>query len=205
MVEDVLQVLAAHSAIDKVVVVSDDPAAELLAEHYQVDYWPEQSLPGSGLNAVVTAFAKAAQLRGVASLLVVHGDLPLLSAGQIDSLLASHAPAPAVTVAPDRHQQGTNCLLCSPPTVIDFFYGDNSLQKHRRACRDSGATWSQLMLDGIACDIDNPEDLLVLLAQQQTGKKSIRYLHETGIAARLQAMSIGSNALEPFVDRDDTL
>lgn len=205
MVEDVLEVLANHAGIDKLVIVSDDPGAELLAEHYGVDYWPEESLPGSGLNAVVAGFARTVAQRGVDSLLVVHGDLPLLSGAQLDQLIAAHGLAPAVTIAPDRHQQGSNCLLCSPPTVIDFHYGENSLQKHRQASESRGVTMLELALPGIACDIDSPEDLLVLLESPQAGKKSIRYLQETGIAERLQSMSIGQETLEPGFKRDETL
>lgn len=205
MVEDVLDVLAVHEAIEETVIVSDDPSAELLAEHYGVKFWPEQSLPGNGLNAVVTGLASELQQRGVEDLLVVHGDLPLLDAGQINTLLAGHKPAPSVTVAPDRHHRGSNCLLCSPPAVIDFHYGENSFYKHQQACENRGAMFSEVKLDGIGCDIDNPEDLLVLLERAGAEKKSIRYLQQMGIAERLQAMSIGGNVGQSACERDKTL
>lgn len=202
MVEDVLAVLAHHEGIEKTVIVSDDPSAELLAEHYGVDFWPESSLAGSGLNAVVTAFARQIQQLGVDSLLVVHGDLPLLTGEQLDRLLASHSSSPGVTLAPDRHLLGSNCLLCSPPAVIDFHYGENSFQLHRQACERSDVVFSECLLDGVSCDVDNPEDILVLLQKSATDKKSVRYLKETGIAERLQAMSIGDGSAALKIDRD---
>lgn len=203
MVEDVLAVLARHEGIEKTVIVSDDPSAELLAEHYGVDFWSETSLPGRGLNDVVTAFARQIEQQGVDSLLVVHGDLPLLSAEQIDTLLASHPSSPAVTLAPDRHLQGSNCLLCSPPAVIDFHYGENSFQLHRQACERSAVAFSECLLDGVSCDVDNPEDLLVLLEKSAADIKSVRYLKEMGIAQRLQAMSIGDGSAALKIDRDE--
>ena len=83
MVEDVLTVLAAHSGFERIVVVSDDPAAQLLAEHYRIDCWSERDLGLSGLNGVVSAaLNKMAVLTANEShpvaAMVVHGDLPLL-------------------------------------------------------------------------------------------------------------------------------
>jgi len=204
MVEDVLDVLANHELIDKTVIVSDEPAAKLLAEHYAVEFWPEQSLAVKGLNGTVTAVARRLQQQGVDSLLVVHGDLPLISSQQITDLIAAQASAPGVTVVADRHHLGTNCMLCSPPAVIDFHYGDNSYHKHRQASQNAGVNFSEIALDGIACDIDNPEDLMVLLARAATGKKSIGYLQEMGIADRLRSMSIGHADAGSEVERDGT-
>ncbi len=205
MVEDVLDVLAGHEAITQTLIVSDDPSAKLLAEHYAVKYWPEQSLAGTGLNGVVSTVAQRLQRQGVDSLLVVHGDLPLLSADQLNQLIAAHVAAPAVTLAPDRHGQGSNCMLCSPPAVVDFHYGEQSYQQHQAACADRGVRFNALTLPGIACDIDTPEDLMVLLECGDREKKSIRYLHEQGIAQRLRAMSIGIETIENSAQREQTL
>jgi len=48
MVEDVLDVLAGHPALEQTVIVSDDPGAESLAERYGVMVWSEMSLGLTG-------------------------------------------------------------------------------------------------------------------------------------------------------------
>ena len=48
---------------------------------------------------------------------------------------------------------------------------------------------------GLSCDMDNPADIKVLLASEQTLKHSFRYLKDNGIAGRLSAMAIGDIAI----------
>ena len=131
MVEDVLDVLSQHELIEQVVVLSDDPSAALLAERYQVQHWSEKSLNAKGLNGVISAAAKKLAGQGINDLMIVHGDLPLISHEDIRQLVELHqlSSKPAVTISPDTAEQGTNCMLCSPPAVIKFYYGENSLLK----------------------------------------------------------------------------
>ena len=195
MVDDVLTVLAQHPDIDKTVIVSDDPSAELLAEHYGVSHWPESTVQGAGLNSVVTSAAALFTARGVDSLLVVHGDLPLLNSKEISDLVAAHRalPKPAVSIAPDRHQQGSNCLLCTPPQAISFQYGEGSLPKHRAEAERAGVVAHVMPLAGIGCDVDVAADIMVLLqATATTNKRSLDYLYDSGIAERLSAMLVVS-------------
>ena len=196
MVDDVLTVLSAHPAIDQTLIVSDDHSAELLAEHYGVAYWSEDRVKGSGLNAVVSNTAEQLQSQGVENLLVVHGDLPLLDGQALDQLIAAHQKLskPAITIAPDRHQQGSNCMICSPPQAISFHYGEGSLQKHCEQAESSGVASQALLLDGISCDVDEPADIQVLLSEGKgQSKRSLDYLYVSGIAQRLMAMMIEEN------------
>ena len=50
MLEDVLQVLAGHPRIRRVTLLSDDPAAPLLARQWGLEHWPQSQREGSGLN-----------------------------------------------------------------------------------------------------------------------------------------------------------
>ena len=210
MVDDVLTVLAQHPDIDNTVIVSDDPSAELLAEHYGVSYWPESAVQGSDLNSVVSNTAALFETQGVDSLLVVHGDLPLLCGKELSHLIAAHQALdkPAISIAPDRHQQGTNCLLSSPPQVITFHYGEGSLIKHCAHAKQAGAVVSVEQLAGIGCDIDLPDDIMALLRKSspEVKKRSLDYLYNSGIAQRLSAMMLesplGQNTLRAKVDTD---
>jgi 2-phospho-L-lactate guanylyltransferase len=201
MVNDVLDVLSIHPAIEQTVIISDDPSAEMLAEHYGVMHWEEAQLQAKGLNGVIEAAAATLAEQGVADLMIVHGDLPLVSAEEIQVLVDAHlnSEKPAVSISPDSPKQGTNCMICSPPQVIRFHYGENSFNKHSDEATSHNITVNVVPQSGLGCDIDNPADLNELLASEQTLKHSFRYLHDSGIAGRLSAMSIGDIAIAPAI------
>ncbi len=193
MVEDVLAVLTSHPELDQTVIVSDDPSAQLLAEHYGVLCWSESSLQASGLSTVVTAAADKITRQGVESLLVVHGDLPLLTTEEVSALIAKHKTtatidSQAMTIAPDSKINGSNCLLVSPPDALQFQYGDNSFAKHCATARQQGMAINTLILAGASCDVDEPSDLLTVCAQQKPSTKTMSYIRDSGIGDRLELM-----------------
>jgi 2-phospho-L-lactate guanylyltransferase len=200
MVEDVLTVLSQHHAIDQTLIISDDPSASLLADRYNVEHLEESTLQARGLNGVIEAGAAYLAGRGIDSVMTVHGDLPLISTEELQQLIDSHmrlldGEECAVTIAPDNHGTGSNVLLCTPPQVISFHYGENSFQKHGAEAARRGVTLNVETLPGLACDIDNPADLNELLETHQTLKHSFRYLQDSGIAERLSAMAIGGQTI----------
>ena len=81
MVEDVLSVLSDSDLIDGVLLVSDDPTAALLAEHFTVELLDEPPVSGSEkhrqpLNAAVAAGCRpGVELVGEADILV-HDNIP---------------------------------------------------------------------------------------------------------------------------------
>ena len=87
MVEDVLAVLSRHQDIERITLVSDDPGAGLLAGKYGIDCWQESSLGCSGLNAVVDQASERLLASADGILLVLHGDLPRLTAADISAVL----------------------------------------------------------------------------------------------------------------------
>jgi 2-phospho-L-lactate guanylyltransferase len=204
MVEDVLSVMAVHSGFERIVVVSDDPAAQLLAEHFGVECWSERSFGVTGLNNVVTAaLAKieAITCGAQTAVMVVHGDLPLLCDDELDHVIALHrallcAGNSGVSIVTDRHERGSNILLCDPARPLNLAYGPDSCALHVEEARRVGIPAQVLHLPGIAQDIDTRADLLRLLALPVTAaaQNTLSFLHETGIAARLQTMTTEANA-----------
>jgi FO synthase len=202
MVEDVLEVLANHPAIEQTLIVSDDPSAQLLADRYGVLCWPEAVLGSdgsspAGLSAVVDAAAQKLQQQGVESMLVVHGDLPLLTADEIQQLINRHKSlvSPALTIAPDTVNDGSNCVLVTPPNAIEFCYGKGSFARHIEAAQARSVATASLKLAGASCDIDKPADLIKLITRAEKNGHTLRYLQESGIDKRLQSMMIENSAL----------
>ncbi len=199
MVEDVLLVLTQYSGIEKIAICSRDQAARWLANYYDVEFIDEAKLPASDLNQAVNVAASEIFMRGEDDLLVVHGDLPLLSADDLTAFLRTHRnkKSSAVTIAPDRRGTGTNLLAWRG--LPDFLtgYGENSFQYHCEQARALNIEPAICNLAGARCDIDNPDDLYLLIAQPVVGsaEKSLRFLRNSGIAERLLAMQSSANVI----------
>lgn len=123
---------------------------------------------GMGLNDALDIGRAWAMRRHADALLVVLGDLPLLTADDVVAFSnqATHAHVAAnesavssVTIAPDRAGQGTNMLLLRPPAAISFAFGENSLARHSALARAAGIEPRIVRLPRAAFDVDTPADL----------------------------------------------
>lgn len=195
MVEDMLELLASVSGIDGVLLVSDDSSAGLLAYRYGARLIPEKG-HSQGLNAAVKQAAAHLTALGASHMLVLHGDLPLIRADDLNSLIAGLPPLgqAMVRLVPDASRQGSNALLCSLPAPIEFAYGCNSFALHTEACRRQGVAVDQICLASLQLDIDTPEDLQVLVGLLYEGHsvpcKTSAVLAEYGVGARLRQMQL---------------
>ena len=213
MVEDVLSVLSAAPSIAGVVIVSDDPTAKLMAEHYQVHLLdePEAHQTLSPLNAAVSAGCeKVLALAGDVDICVLHADLPEISVAEIDRLAQqrrAHRADNAITLVSDRHQSGTNVFILAASAYRQagqslFHFGSDSYQKHIAACGQHQLQCQTVISPTLSADIDTPSDLMAFLlgvnnASVPTGGSahgevhggaSIRYCRESAISQRLQMM-----------------
>jgi 2-phospho-L-lactate guanylyltransferase len=169
MVEDVFTVLSEHGELQGVLVVSDDPSAELLAHKYGLEWVAERQFEGRGLNAAVSAATDHLAARGVSDAMVLHGDIPLIQRADLDALLARYAQADVdMVIAPDLAGSGTNVMVFPLGQRPVFHYGENSCQAHQHEGRARGLQVSLLHSDGLGLDVDSPEDLLNLYHHLQT-------------------------------------
>lgn len=189
MAEDVLAVLRAHPRLQRVVLVSDDPGARLLAHEYDAQCWSERGLGCRGLNPVLQAAAgRLAQAAGDDVMLVLHADLPLLGGADIDAALDACTARQVLVVAPDRHGRGTNLLAFHNSVVPAFCFGADSCAAHQRRAREQGLAVQLLRRPGLALDLDEPADLAALLAQAPDchGGRSRALLQGAELGARLR-------------------
>ena len=105
---------------------------------------------GRGLNEEL---ADAAETLEASPLLIIHADLPLLSAGDIAALL--DAGEDSIAIAPDRHEHGTNALAISRGNFA-FAFGPDSFHRH---CEAAGGEARIVRRQGLAFDIDTLGDL----------------------------------------------
>jgi 2-phospho-L-lactate guanylyltransferase len=192
MVEDLLNVVGQHPDLAGVVLVSDDNDVADLAIKYSLELMTEKELGVGGLNEVVQAATAKLARRGIDDVMVIHGDMPLLTKHEISRLVALHNQAlrPAVTIAQDSAGLGTNCMLCSPASLMSFQYGTNSLQKHQLHAINIGAQLQTIDLPGAGCDIDTPDDLIELVNSPALSCANFTnsYLEDSGIASYVKSL-----------------
>lgn len=162
LLERVVGAARRAALVDMVVVVSPDPVLLARADGLGAEGLRQD---GRGLNAAI-ALGRAAALReGADTLLVLLGDLPLVTASDIDALVAA-CDEPGVVLAPDRHGRGTNALAVRPPAALEPSFGEDSLERHRRAAAARGLAVCEYHARGTALDLDTALDLELL---NQTG------------------------------------
>ncbi|MEN9938969.1 MAG: hypothetical protein RLZZ387_5548 [Chloroflexota bacterium] len=158
MLGDVLAAAIASPLTAAVTVVSSDPAVLHLAQAAAADALPDYA---ADLNGALAQAARELTLRGARALLVLPGDLPLLTPADVELLAASLTCAPSAALAPSR-DGGTNALLVSPPEALPFLFGRGSLARHLAAAVALGVAARIVRSPGLELDVDQPADLLAL-------------------------------------------
>jgi len=164
MLEDMLAALTAATRLDRIVVISSD--SDLLRHARRCGAETLEEGPARGLNGAVAFAAAELERQGVSRLLTIPGDVPLLDPFEIDALFEVDAARYPVIAVPSSSATGTNALVTSPPTVIDFRFEGESLAAYRSECRARGVEMLILGLEGFAIDVDTPADLAALPFKQ---------------------------------------
>lgn len=157
LLSNTLEILASIPEIEYSLVVSRDPEALTIAREYGARTVQEQGSPQ--LNVALARATMVALSHSVQGVLIVPADLPLLTAEDIRAVVKRAGDPPVVVITPDRHRQGTNALLISPPGLIRYEYGPDSFQKHCLQAKKAGARLEICERGSVALDIDFPEDL----------------------------------------------
>ena len=157
LLSNTLEILASVPEIEYSLVVSRDPEALTVAREYGARTVQEQGSPQ--LNTALTRATMVALSHSVQGVLIVPADLPLLTRDDIHEVVSRGVNPPVVVITPDRHRQGTNALLISPPGLIQYEYGPGSFQRHCSQAEKAGARLEVCMRSSVALDIDFPEDL----------------------------------------------
>lgn len=165
--QQTLAILTAQAAVTGALVISSDPAVLALAAAQGATTHAESG--ARGLNRAVADGVETAVLAGATQTLIVPADLPFIQAADVAQLLAANPAEPGGTprmiICPDRHQQGTNALLLSPPTRFNFHYGPNSFQRHLREAQRLGLAPAVLELPGLQFDLDTEGDWQIYQAR----------------------------------------
>ncbi len=153
MAADVLTALIQLEAVERVLVVSEDPAAEQLALDAGVEWF--RVSPGGGLNSDLECAAAFAQEQGARQILIVHANLPFLKPEPLRRFI-THRSGKTIRLAACKAGTSTNLLLTPLPLAFPLVFGSHSLARFQRLLGEM----AEVVRDSaLSMDIDNPEDL----------------------------------------------
>jgi len=158
--------LSGISEIEQVLVISRDSDAISIARELGAKTVQENGSPQ--LNSALTRATVFAQLHSIKGVLIIPADLPLITTGDICTLISKAYDPPVVVIAPDRREEGTNALLIAPAGIIEYDFGPNSYKRHCERTFKAGARLEVINLPSLAFDLDIPEDLKLLRELDQT-------------------------------------
>lgn len=163
MLRDVVAAIRGRQEIREAALCTADPVVAAVAPELNLAVLADA--PAGNLNASVAAAASVLARRGVDALMVVHGDLPLLTADELGTFIAAHRAggSRAVTVAPDRRRGGSNLLAWDPRREFAPAYGPGSFRRHLETAVALGLSPIVCELPGAGFDIDETSDYARLI------------------------------------------
>ncbi|MDR3535085.1 MAG: 2-phospho-L-lactate guanylyltransferase [Acetobacteraceae bacterium] len=180
MLEDVLAALAGAKRLAGIMVNTVEPRAAALAERYGARVVTEGARDGH--TGAVNGMGRVLAAEGNAALLTLPGDIPRVTAAEVDAVVAACLDAPSFTIVPAHDELGSNAVLCNPAGVIPLRFGDDSYFPHLTTARRHGIEPTILRLPGIGLDIDHPVDLQAFLrATPRMATRTLALLEQAGL------------------------
>jgi 2-phospho-L-lactate guanylyltransferase len=165
--EHALAVLADSPSIEGVLVATDCTHVERFAEARGAVVVRDVEV--GSLARVVDRALGVLGRRSVAAAVVVMADLPLLAPSDVHALVGALDRAPLV-LAPDARGRGTNAIAVTPPTRIATCFGsETSFSRHVARARRASVGVAVERREGLAIDLDSPEDLAVVRSYADRG------------------------------------
>lgn len=114
-----------------------------------------------GLNPALKQARSVLRQKGAQELVILHADLPLIRADDIDALI-EQGRQQGLGIAPDKLDQGTNALYLPTDLSFDFQFGNTSLRCHVAVANDLHIQPALVRRQGLGLDIDTLDDLTAL-------------------------------------------
>lgn len=193
LAERVISALQATRGIDDVAIVTASKEIAAFARRLGA-----QLILQTDETGTASAFAAAVQQLQplqLQRLLMIAGDLPMVSSAAIEQVIAAADTQRGVVVVPDRHHLGTNALLCAPPDVMAPCFGQDSFRSHLDAAESVGISARVLDVKELALDLDVADDLEYL--RNEGGTRAMQLFqalqHIDGSITTLPRRTAGAN------------
>ena len=182
MLENTFAAAAGARNVDRVAVVTLYAPAIELARKYGMELIAETEQISESDS--VDFGSKEAMKRGATAVLRLPIDLPLITSGDIDTILEHDGEEPSIVIVPSRDGDGTNAILRRPPDLFPSHFGPDSLAKHLAEAAAAKAACRVIELHSIALDIDDPSDVSEFIRRGQ-GASVYELLAAMGVPKRL--------------------
>jgi 2-phospho-L-lactate guanylyltransferase len=180
MLRDVLGALTSASERAPITMVTRDAQAMSIAAEMNIAVLGEPE--NQGETQAVARAVVGLMNRGAEAMLVVPGDIPLITADDVDRIVRAGRAADVVLV-PAHQERGTNAVLLRPPDALPLRFGEYSFRPHLEAAQRLGLRTTVLDVPTVALDVDTPADLAALaLWPARTRTRAV--LEEIGWASR---------------------
>ena len=153
MMYDVMDALMNAKSLTDVLVVTQSKQGESVADAFNVDALYDTA--GNLAGAVTQASAFLKDFRNACGTFVIPGDVPLISAADIDFVLKDHEE---ITLIPDQNGIGTNGIVSSPPNAFRYIFDGRSFNPHQMAAIQAGYRPRVLRMKAFGLDVDTVED-----------------------------------------------
>src|ERR671922_590555 len=181
MLDDVLAAVRQAPTLDRIALVTTDAHALALAAQWGLEVVDEGA--GRGETGAVELAVKVCRERGASSLAVIPGDIPLLTAADVDCV-GQHGTQCDVVIVPSWDSRGTNAILLRPPDALQLRFGSWSFFPHVQQAKRKGLPYKVVRLPRVALDVDTPTDLARLLPQA-VGTRSYAVLEDMVLLRRI--------------------
>ncbi len=181
MVADVLDALTETSGLSGILVITADQDVLRAAARTGVTCVAQSGDIGHAAAADEAARLVATRFQADA-IMMVPADVPLAKAADFSEVIAAHA-RPGCTIVPSWDDDGSNCLLLSPPCAMPFLFGPDSFRRHRRQAAQRDIKMRVLRNRNIGHDIDTKSDL-DRLCGRLGGWHTHRFLLQSAVVPR---------------------
>ncbi len=158
MARHVITTLVAHPSIDRVYVLGAERQVCDFAAGLGAVGVREKRDVNDRLNLSLDAFIRSPSMTQYKAVMVLHADLPYLTVGSVDALIAAHPFEDGAALAPDRHLKGTNGLIMPITRAVCPRFGTDSLRRHIDAFERAALPVHLAVEPGLSFDLDTPQD-----------------------------------------------
>ena len=157
MLEDVLEQVSKSKIAEKKFILTADEEAIKIAKKLNIEILKEKNqISESSSVDKASSFLKK---EGASGVLRLPGDIPLVTASDIESILEVGIKKKSSVLVPSESKTGTNAFYKYPPDVISSSFGANSFNKHVESFKKQKIKYEVLEVKNIGLDIDSLEDL----------------------------------------------
>jgi 2-phospho-L-lactate guanylyltransferase len=181
MLEDVLNAIHQSKLITRSVIITSD---DNFLETYTNLRSDLQRSEIHGLNQELTEFINSLNHRGTGHVIIVLGDLPLLTGLVLDDLIWFGLQSERSVIAQGWKGKGTNLLFFTYPLTFTLQFGKNSCKKHLEELKSMGFNPIIYHAMETALDIDDETavDQLLKLARidaKVQNTRTYKFLRDT--------------------------